>query len=200
MKEPFRQFIKSKIEGGFLLISCGLPGTGKTGTTEVAHQVKGGTLLKSDIIRREVLKGQDIFSPEVAGDESKRARVYDEMFRQADAALAAEPNVILDATFITQSLRRRAAGIAAGHGAALIILETVCPEDICLARILARDKATSVSNAVTEEAYLSNKDRFEAIDLDDLKKRYPALKLVYLAVDTSKASPEAWQVTKYEER
>jgi predicted kinase len=195
MKDSFKQFINSKIKDGFLLISCGLPGTGKSWATEEAQRIKGGKLIKSDVVRREVLKGQDVFSAEVAGDPVKRAFVYDEMFRQADTALNTEKNVILDATFVAQSLRQRAAHLAAKHRVACIILETQCPEDICLLRILARDKATSISNAVTEEAYRANRKAFESVDPDNLKKLYPTLEIIHLVVDTSGSTPDEWHVT-----
>ncbi len=36
--------------------------------------------------------------------------------------------------------------------------------------------------------------RFEAVDLDDLKSLYPNLDIVHLAVDTSQDSPEDWYI------
>lgn len=41
--------------------------------------------------------------------------VYDETFQRADEALEKGDSVILDATFVSQPLRRRAAEIAAEH-------------------------------------------------------------------------------------
>ena len=43
-----------------------------------------GTRFYADMIRREILKGQDIFDAKVAGDLNKRMSVYEEMFRRAD--------------------------------------------------------------------------------------------------------------------
>ena len=95
MREPFRKFIKSEIKDGFLLIACGLPGTWKTETTEEAYKIKGGRLLRTDIIRLEVLKNQDIFDAKVAGDMKKRTQVYDVMFEQAGEAFKGNKKVIL---------------------------------------------------------------------------------------------------------
>ena len=103
----------------------------------------------------------------------------------------------MDATFITRDLRRQAATIAAWHKTALIIVETVCPEDICLGRILGRNKATSISNAVTRDAYINNKNRWEPVDLGDLKKLYKELPLQHITVDTEKKQP---YVVGYEKR
>jgi predicted kinase len=195
MKEPFAQYVKAKLKPPFLLIACGLPGTWKTETTEEVHKIKGGKLLRTDIIRLEVLKNQDVFDAKVAGDMKKRTQVYDVMFEMADEAFKDNKCVILDATFVTQELRRQAAEIAAKHKAAFIILQTDCPQEVSIKRILARDKENYVSNALTEEAYLNNKKKFEAVDTGDLKKLYPALSVIHLVVDTSKDAPEDWHIT-----
>jgi predicted kinase len=197
VREPFKKFIKNKLKNGFLLIACGLPGSWKTETTEEVQKIKGGKLLRTDIIRLEVLKNQDIFDSKVAGDMKKRIQVYDVMFEQADAAFKSEKNVILDATFVTQALRQQAAAIAAKNNVPFIILQTDCPQEVSIKRILARDKENYVSNALTEEAYLNNKKKFEAVDLDALKKANPKLKLVHLVVDTALDSPEGWYITRY---
>jgi predicted kinase len=195
MREPFVKYIKNKLPDGFLLIACGLPGTWKTETTEEVQKIRGGKLLRSDLIRLEVLKNEDIFDEKVAGDMKKRTQVYDVMFAQADEALKTNENVILDATFVTQSLRRRAAAIAAKYKKTFIILQTDCPQEASIRRILARDKENYVSNALTEKAYLDNKKKFEPVDLADLKKQNPGLKIIHLTVDTAKEPPEEWFIT-----
>jgi predicted kinase len=195
MREPFAQYVKNKLKPPFLLIACGLPGTWKTETTEEVHKIKGGRLLRTDLIRLEVLKNQDVFDARVAGDMKKRTQVYDVMFEMADEAFKNNKIVILDATFVTQALRRQAAAIAANHQAAFVILQTDCPQEVSIKRILARDKEKYVSNALTEEAYLNNKKKFESVDLEDLKKLYPSLKVTHLTVDTAIDAPEGWYIT-----
>jgi predicted kinase len=194
MKEPFAEYIEKEIKPGFLLIACGLPGTWKTETTEEVAKIKDCKLLRTDIIRLEVLKNEDIFDEKVAGNMDKRTLVYDEMFRQADGALESSNCVILDATFVTQSLRRRAANIADKHGKTFIILQTDCPQDVSIRRILARTKDEYVSNALTEAAYLDNKKKFEPVDLPDLKAKFSTLDIVHLVVDTSQDPPEDWYI------
>ncbi len=194
MREPSAKYIKNKLPDDFLLIACGLPGTWKTETTEEVQKIRGGTLLRSDLIRLEVLKNEDIFDEKVAGDMKKRTQVYDVMFKQADEALKNNHIVILDATFVTQSLRQRAAAIANKHKKTFVILQTDCPQEVSIRRILARDKENYVSNALTEKAYLDNKKQFEAVDLDDLKKQNPGLKVIHLIVDTAKDPPEDWYI------
>jgi len=200
LREPFRKFIENELGSGFLLIACGLPGTWKTETTEEVSKIKGYPLLRSDLIRLEVLKNEDIFDEKVASNMDKRTMVYDEMFRQADETLAKGDGVILDATFVTQSLRRRAAAIAAEHNLRFVILQTDCPQEVSIRRILERTKDDYVSNALTEQAYLNNKKKFEEVDLNDLKNLHPNLDITHLIVDTQHDLPEDWYIIGAERR
>jgi len=201
LREPFRQFIEAELGSGFVLIACGLPGTWKTETTEEVARVTGYLLLRTDLIRLELLQNEDVFDEKVAGNMDKRTMVYNEMFRRAEEILANNgKGVILDATFVTQALRRRAAAIAAEHNLRFVILQTDCPQEASIRRILARTRENYESNALTEQAYLNNKKKFEAVDLDDLKSLYPELGIVHLIVDTSQDPPEDWYVIGVEKR
>ena len=157
MKEPFASFIKTQLSPRTLLITCGLPASYKTETAEEISKIKGYPILRSDLIRLEVLKNEDIFDIKVAGNMNKRLSVYDEVFRRADETAAkSKDGLILDATFVTQELRRRAAEIAAKNNMTFVILQTSCPQEVSIARIKRRTKEKYESNALTEEAYLAN--------------------------------------------
>jgi len=185
MNEPFLTYIKENIDPASVLIACGLPATFKTESTEVVRDILGHKILRTDLIRKEVLKNEDIFDEKVASNMDKRKLVYDEMFRQADVQAAAGGGVILDATFVLQSLRRRAAKVAADHGKTLVIQQTSCPRDTSIARILRRTKENYESNALTAQAYDNNVAKFDEVDLDDLKSLHPELKVIHLTIDTS---------------
>lgn len=200
MRIPFKQFVEEKIEGDAILIACGLPATNKTETTEVVAHLKGYKILRTDLIRRDVLKGEDIFDEKVASNMDKRTLVYDTMFALADEFVSQGTGVVLDATFITQSLRRRAAEVAAKNRKAFIIQQTQCPEEHSLYKISKRTKEKYESNALTKQAYLNNKEKFEPVDLDDLKNRYPDLRIIHLLVDTASDSEDGWFVIGEVER
>ena len=201
LREPFAEFVKNTLGPRTLLITCGLPGTWKTETSEEISKIKRYPILRSDLIRLEVLKNENVFDAKVAGDMRKRLSVYDELFRRADdLARESKQSVILDATFVTQDLRRQAAEIAAKHDMTFVILQTSCSEEASIARILRRTKEKYESNALTVEAYRNNKSKFEPVDLDDLKKRYPRLQIVHLTVDTEHDPPEDWYVIGMEKR
>jgi len=200
LRELFAEFIETNLGPSTLLITCGLPATWKTETSVEVSRLKGYPILRSDLLRLEVLKGEDVFDAKVAGNMNKRLSVYDEMLRRAEYLAGKGKGIILDATFVTQELRRRAAEIAAKHDMTFVILQTSCPQEVSIARLQKRTKENYESNALTVEAYLANKRKFEPIDLDNLKALYPKLKIVHLTVDTCYDSPKNWYIIGMDKR
>ena len=177
MKEPFAEFVKKELGPKTLLITCGLPASYKTETAEVVAKIKGYPILRSDLIRLEVLKNEDVFDVKVAGNMNKRLSVYDEVFRRADElAKKNKDGIILDATFVTQELRRRAAEIAAKNNLTFIILETQLPtRSIACKNCEAHQRKIRIQR-FNPRRLPRQQSKFEAVDLADLKKLYPKLK------------------------
>jgi len=196
MREPFIDFMKTELTPETVLVACGLPASYKTETTEVIAKLKKYRILRTDMIRLEVLKNEDIFDEKVASSMEKRKLVYDEMFTIADELAGKGHGIILDATFVTQSLRRRAAEVAERHNKTFVIQQTQCSQEVSLKRISKRTKENYESNALTEQAYLNNKKKFETVDLEDLKKLYPTLNITHLLVDTTSDLEEEWFVIR----
>ena len=198
MNRDFVEVIQTEIPENSVLITVGLPGSWKSPVTEEIARLKGFQILRSDLIRLEVLKGLDIFDNKVASSSENRRRVYEEMFRQAEAALKTSTEspggLILDATFVTQDLRLQAAAI--GHRAArpFVVAECVCSEDRSIERILKRTKEHYESNALTREAYLNNKALFEPVNVSKIKETVPSLPVIHLIIDTEKDSPADWRI------
>ncbi len=200
MKKPFTDYVKTDLGDKFLMITTGLPATWKTETMDEVVKIKQCPMLRSDIIRLEVLKGQDVFDSKVAGNMDKRLSVYDELFRRTGETLKKSGCAILDATFITQELRKRAAEIAAKSNKPLVIIETHSPKEVSLARISRRTKENYESNAITEEAYLNNVIKFEAVNLEDIKRAYPPLPVIHISVDTSEGEKNRIVINAIEKR
>lgn len=201
MSEPFEAFIEANIEPNTLLITCGLPASYKTGIAQEISKRKGYPILRSDLIRLEVLKDQDIFDTKVAGNMDKRLSVYEEMFRRADElASRGQRDIILDATFVTEDLRLQAAEIAAKHNMSFVIVETSCPQEVALERIKKRTKEKYESNALTEEAYWANKKKYQPVNVDEIKKRFPTLNVIHITVDTCQYGMANWRIVKVEKR
>jgi len=201
MKRNFSEVIESDVPKDCLMISVGLPGSWKSPVTEEISKMKDLQILRSDMIRLEVLKGQDIFDNKVASDPNNRKRVYEEMFRRAGSALKTDPKgLILDATFFTQELRSRAAELAAETQRIFVIAECVCSEEKSIQRILKRTKEKYESNALTKEAYLNNKALYQTVDLKDLKKRFKNLSMIHLTIDTEYDTLPDWKIIKIQKR
>jgi predicted kinase len=201
MERIFSEVIQSEIPPNSLVISVGLPGSWKSPVTEEMARARGFQILRSDLIRLEVLKDEDVFDNKVASDPDRRKRVYEEMFRRTEEALkTGRTGLILDATFFTQDLRARAAELASKANRTLVIAECVCTEEKSIERILKRTKENYESNALTKEAYLNNKALFQLIDTADLKKRFKTLPIIYLTIDTEYDTPPDWRIRKIEKR
>jgi len=194
LREPFIEFVENQFHFKALIITCGLPGTWKTETAAEISKIKGYRIFRSDIIRLEVLKNEDIFDPKIASNMNKRMAVYNELFRQAEEYIVKnKETTILDATFVTQELRQKAAKIAANHNLVFLILQTSCSEGASINRIMQRTKENYESNALTAEAYQNNKKKFEPIKINALKKINPDLKIMHLTVETEYDPPEKWR-------
>ncbi|MCJ7713231.1 ATP-binding protein [Candidatus Bathyarchaeota archaeon] len=193
MREPFIEFVENQLNFKALIITCGLPGTWKTETAAEISKIKGYRIFRSDIIRLEVLKNEDVFDPIIASNMNKRMAVYNELFRQAEEFISTtKETAILDATFVTQELREKAAKIAANHNMVFLILQTSCSEEASINRIMRRTKENYESNALTAEAYQNNKKKFEPVEINSLKKLSPNLKIMHLIVETEYDPPEKW--------
>jgi predicted kinase len=194
MREEFERFISENLGNDTVLITCGLPGSWKTETAEELAKVKGYPIVRTDLVRLEVLKNEDIFDEKVASNMDKRKLVYAEVFRRASELVKANAGVILDATFVTQELRLQAAEVAAGNNKRFVIMQTSCPQEISISRILRRTKDNYESNALTEQAYINNKNKFEQVDLAAIKTKYNDLNILHFTVDTTKDAPDEWYV------
>ncbi len=194
MREPLADYVREHYGKDPVLIACGLPASNKTETMEVVSRVKGYTILRTDIIRKDILSHEEIFDVKQAASVEKRQRVYDEMFKRAGETVSSGVGVILDATFAKRSLRIRAAQVAAEQGKVLIIQQTRCTEEYALNKISKRTKANYESNALSDEAYFNIKREFEPVDLDGLRTDFPGLQVVHVIVDTNSDLEEDWFV------
>ena len=192
MSLSFTETIEKEIPPESLVISVGLPGTWKTPVTQQVAEMKSLKILRTDLVRLEVLKNKDIFDNKVASNMDNRMKVYNEMFRQAEEASAS--GLLLDATFVKQDLRKNAARIAHKKGKPFIILEMICSEQSSLRRIAKRTKDNYESNALTRQAYLNNKKIFDPVTLDTISNDFPGLKITHIQVDTEYDPPDQWTV------
>ena len=181
------EYLHEKLPDDAVIVMCGLPATGKSTIAKKLAKKKGYKLLSSDILRIELLKGEDIFDNKIASDISKRLMVYKTMFKEAFRYAKSGKGVILDATFITQRLRKKAASIAYGLKKSFIIIETICTREVALGRIKKRREGQRYeSNAITEEAYINNLKMFEPVNIRQIAEKFAGLSIWYFSIKTDK--------------
>jgi aminoglycoside phosphotransferase family enzyme/predicted kinase len=82
-----------------------------------------------------------------AYDPAFSAKVYAEVLRRAGVVLASGRPVVLDASFRSAAARTSARELASQHGVPFRFLECRAPIDVARARLEARDRSSSVSDA-----------------------------------------------------
>ncbi|MFH1105962.1 MAG: AAA family ATPase, partial [Candidatus Aenigmatarchaeota archaeon] len=158
--------LQKRIEGcvAMIILVAGLPGTGKTSVARELSKKLGAELLRSDVIRKEIL-GKRTYAQE------EKFAVYDEMFERAERI----KNVVLDATFYKEELRNRARKLANALGTELFIVECVCPEELVKERLEKRYGDDS------EAGYAAYKV---------VKREFEPIKEWHIVTDTRKAPEE----------
>jgi len=167
-----------------LFITSGLTGTGKSTAAKKIKIDYDATIVSTDEVRKR-LEGVNKY--EAHHDDynlgmyspKKNRDTYNEVFKIGKELLNKGKNVILDATFKTEELRIKAKHIARQNNAKLIIINTVCPEEVIQKHLEARAKLKSISDG-RWEIYIEQKKSFE-----DFKGDIPRIE-----IDTSKKTLE----------
>lgn len=192
------EVITKEIPEDAVVIMCGLPATGKSTVAKKIAETEGLHLISSDILRLEVLKKEDVFDQKVASDMNKRMMVYELMFKRAGELIKKGKGVILDATFITQDLRKKVAFIAHKNKRPFCIMETRCAPEIAIDRIRKRTREDYESNAITEDAYFNNLRIFEPVDIKDISDAFPGMEIFYFLINTDSEDSANWFLEKKE--
>ncbi len=119
-------------DGSLLVVLCGLPGVGKSTVVRKLKESIGGTVFRTDRIRKRLFD-----EPEYTKEETES--VYSEMMRGAEDALSDGGTVILDGTFKTLRLRDKAREAAKRRDAAFRLIKVECHTRIVKDRIENRD-------------------------------------------------------------
>ncbi len=156
----------------FLVIFCGLMGSGKTYLSERLAFRMGVEIIRSDIVRKRMFNvsenehrldkfGQGIYSL------SATDRVYEELLRQAEQSMEQGASVILDAAFIDRDKRDQAQRLALKRDMDFLIVHCVAPEKIIEKRLKARIKDKSEPSDGRWELYHAQEKSFQPIGQDE---------------------------------
>jgi aminoglycoside phosphotransferase family enzyme/predicted kinase len=129
----------------FLLITCGLMGTGKSVVSRGLMRATGATLFQSDAVRKSLqgLSSRDkvqvpfeagIYTPEMT------EKTYDELVVRASNELKKGKSVVVDATFSQKKHRRKMFRLATDHAVDFLIAYLVCDEHTHRQRLAKRQK------------------------------------------------------------
>ncbi|ATQ30974.1 AAA family ATPase [Rhodococcus ruber] len=126
-----------------LVVVGGLSATGKTTVAHLAGQHLGATVLRSDVVRKELAglaPTADATAAVGAGlySAAHTDETYDELLRRAAVALGHGESVVLDATWLTEPRREAARAVAAAATADLVEIECRADPAVLVRRIVAR--------------------------------------------------------------
>jgi predicted kinase len=155
--EPLRSIPKDASEGKSLVLTIGLPGSGKSTFCRRLAPVIDAVILESDALRRQLF-----------GHASYRAsesrRLFQAIHEAAGFLLAEGNNVIVDATNLEEAHRRPLYAIAAETQATLVLLHFSADEEVIAARLEGRAQSRDALDNSTagHDVYQAMSGRLEA--------------------------------------
>ncbi|MGE3139362.1 MAG: AAA family ATPase [Thermoleophilia bacterium] len=139
-----------------LILVGGLPGTGKSTLAEGLGVSEGATVLRSDVLRKE-LAGvattgeagspfeQGLYRPETT------AKVYEELLHRAGPLLSRGETVVVDASWTSAARRRAARDLARARRATVVELHCVLPAEVAASRMQKRRRHGGDASDATPE-------------------------------------------------
>lgn len=139
-----------------LIITHGLPGSGKTFASQRLLESEGAIRIRSDVERKRLFgldllassrgRGVEIYTADATG------RTYERLFALARVALRAGWPVILDAAFLKREERSAARALADAEGVRFAILACEAPQPVLQERLRSRrGDASEADLAVLEK-------------------------------------------------
>jgi predicted kinase len=165
-----------------LVLTVGLPGTGKTTLARSIGMRLGGVVYSSDRVRKELAGVAATYRThgEIdAGlyDQDMSRRTYAELSRLASTSLSGGESVVVDATYRSQPDRAEVLERARSLGLDCWIVECRLPESLALARIAARSSSGEGASDADAAVYRVQRDRYDSIDHGEAR---------YVCADTSR--------------
>lgn len=141
-----------------LIVVCGVPGVGKTTVATTIAERLNGELLRTDVVRKDVLP-----DPEYTEEETRM--VYRELFDRGREAIERGDSVVLDGTFRARRFRDHAAGVADRSNATFRLVKVECAPEVVKERIA--DRTDDASDA-DFEIHVKYRKEFEPLEREHL--------------------------------
>jgi uncharacterized protein len=156
----------NELPPAMLVITCGLPGTGKSTLAQAVAQRTGFQVISSDIVRKAAAGltpeehryeafGKGIYSQEAT------EMTYASLFERARSLLLDGHSVIVDASFTRRSHRKAAARLAKETGAQLACVLLEAPLEAVRRRLSRRAASGRGPSDARWETYAGQKLRFQ---------------------------------------
>jgi uncharacterized protein len=148
---------KDSSEGKSVVLTIGLPGSGKSTFCRRLAPVIDAVTLESDALRRQLFE-----HPSYSASESRR--LFQAIHEVAGFLLAEGSNVIVDATNLEEAHRRPLYAIAAETQAALVLLHFSADQEVIAARLegRAQNRDTLDNSTAGYNVYHAMSGRLEA--------------------------------------
>lgn len=180
-----------------LAITCGLSGSGKTWLAQHLGHRLHWLLVRSDVERKRLAglgplddsrssPGAGIYAPEF------NVRTYERLLECADAALAADESIVVDAAFLRRHERQRFRDLAGRRGVDFIVLHCHAPTDVLRQRVETRLRGAADASEADLGVLARQPSCWEAFDVAET----PAV----LEVDTSAPGAVADALRRVRER
>jgi hypothetical protein len=150
-----------------LVLVCGLPGTGKSTIGNRIAKKLGAKLLRTDIIRKEILEKPTY-------TEEEKEMIYKITFLIARYLLESGQSVVLDGTFYKRKLRKEIYETARKTNTSLEIIECTAPKEVIKQRMKKPRKESNADYDVYEK----------------IKRKFEPIKRKHITIDTSKEISE----------
>jgi aminoglycoside phosphotransferase family enzyme/predicted kinase len=156
----------SELAPALLIITCGLPGTGKSTLARRVAERTGFTLLSSDIVRKEMAgraSEEHHYEPFGKGIYARdfTERTYAALLTRASPLLLEGRSVILDASFIRRSHRKAAVRLAKETGAQFACVLFEVPAETVHRRLRQRVARGTGPSDARWDTYVAQKRRFQ---------------------------------------
>jgi aminoglycoside phosphotransferase family enzyme/thymidylate kinase len=149
-----------------LLLTCGLPGAGKSTAARQLALPFEAAVVRSDVTRKRLAGlapgqrsaaefGGGIYAPD------STARTYASLLERAEQELRAGRTAIVDAAFATRELRAPFAELAGRLGVPLLVVEVTAPEGVVRARLEARGADPREASDADLSVYLRARELYE---------------------------------------
>jgi predicted kinase len=139
-----------------LVVVCGLPGVGKTTVAEDIAERLDGQLLRTDVIRKELLSDPDY-------TEEEAQMVYREMFDRASEIIEDGGQAVLDGTFKEEGYREHAITLSESLEVDFRLVKVECAEEVVRKRIEGREDDESDADFEVHAMY---REEFDPISMD----------------------------------